>query len=55
MLQNRLVELGYSVGRYGIDGSFGNDTLNAVKQFQRDRGLVVDGYVGKDTHRKLVE
>ena len=54
-LQNRLVELGYSVGRYGIDGSFGNDTLNAVKQFQRDRGLVVDGYVGKDTHRKLVE
>lgn len=54
-LQNRLVELGYSVGRYGIDGSFGNDTLNAVKQFQRDRGIAVDGYVGKDTHRKLVE
>lgn len=54
-LQNRLVELGYSVGNYGIDGSFGNDTLNAVKQFQRDRGIAVDGYVGKDTHRKLVE
>lgn len=54
-LQKRLIELGYSVGRYGIDGSFGNDTLNAVRQFQRNKGLVVDGYVGKDTSKKLVE
>ena len=54
-LQTRLTELGYSVGRYGIDGSFGNDTLRAVKQFQKDRGLVVDGYAGAATHKELVK
>lgn len=54
-LQTRLISKGYSCGKYGIDGSFGNDTLAAVKKFQKDKGLVVDGYVGKDTHKKLVE
>lgn len=54
-LQRRLEALGFSVGRYGIDGSFGNDTLNAVLNFQRSRGIAVDGYVGKDTSRKLVD
>lgn len=53
-LQQRLIDLGYSVGKYGIDGSFGYDTLKAVKEFQRNNGLVVDGYVGGDTHKKLV-
>lgn len=54
-LQTRLIDLGYSVGKYGADGSFGNDTLNAVKKFQSDKKITVDGYVGKDTHKKLVE
>ncbi|MBQ8892571.1 MAG: peptidoglycan-binding protein [Bacilli bacterium] len=53
-LQNRLIQLGYSVGASGADGQFGNDTLNAVKKFQQDNGLAVDGYVGKETHLKLV-
>ena len=54
-LQTRLINLGYSCGKYGIDGSFGNDTLAAVKKFQKDKGIAVDGYVGKDTHKKLVD
>ena len=54
-LQNRLMELGYSVGSCGADGSFGPATLNAVKQFQRDRGLAVDGHVGGATHKELVK
>lgn len=54
-LQTRLKELGYDIGRYGADGSFGNDTLAAVKKFQKDKEIAVDGYVGKDTHKKLVE
>ena len=53
-LQNRLVNLGYSVGKSKIDGNFGPDTLKAVKKFQKDHGLKVDGIVGKNTYRKLV-
>ena len=53
-LQTRLINLGYSVGKYKIDGIFGKDTLNAVKKFQKDYGLIVDGIVGKNTYRKLV-
>jgi peptidoglycan hydrolase-like protein with peptidoglycan-binding domain len=40
-------ELGYNVGP--IDGAFGPSTENAVKEFQRDRGLVDDGIVGQKT------
>lgn len=54
-LQRRLEELGFSVGKYGIDGSMGRDTTQAVKNFQKSRGISVDGYVGGETSRKLVE
>lgn len=54
-LQKRLIDLGYSCGKAGIDGSFGNDTDKAVRKFQKDRGLKVDGYVGKDTYKALVK
>lgn len=36
-----------------IDGSFGAETEYQVKEFQKSRGLVVDGIVGKQTWRKL--
>lgn len=54
-LQTRLVELDYSVGSYGIDGVFGNDTETAVRKFQTDQKIGVDGIVGIETHKKLVE
>ncbi len=40
-------ELGYNVG--AIDGVFGPSTENAVKEFQKERGLVADGIVGQNT------
>ena len=51
LLQARLVCLGYNPN--GIDGVFGNYTLAAVKQFQKAKGIVVDGIVGKQTWSKL--
>ena len=37
-----------------IDANFGDNTLIAVKQFQKDTGLTVDGVAGFDTIRKLL-
>ena len=52
--QTLLERHGYSVGFWGIDGDFGKDTLAAVKAFQQDHGLVIDGIVGKMTWAKLL-
>lgn len=52
-LQILLIKAGYSCGKYGSDGRFGNCTLEAVKAFQTDRGLVVDGIVGTKTWAEL--
>ena len=46
---------GYSVGSCGIDGKFGKDTLAAVKAFQNDHGLEVDGIVGPITRKELMK
>ena len=50
-LQQRLTAKGYSVGT--IDGIFGIKTLEAVKAFQAENGLTVDGIVGPKTWAKL--
>ena len=39
--------------KYGIDGDYGSETLNAVKAFQRAHGLESDGVVGKLTRAAL--
>lgn len=52
-LQKRLIELGYSCGTSGADGDFGLNTENAVKAFQADRNLTVDGIVGTATQTEL--
>jgi peptidoglycan hydrolase-like protein with peptidoglycan-binding domain len=38
----------------GVDGIFGPQTENAVKQFQGAKGLVVDGVVGNQTWSALI-
>lgn len=53
LLQTKLVNKGYSVGSYGIDGDFGSATKKAVQQFQRDNGLDPDGVVGSRTWEAL--
>ena len=49
------VQLGYDIGSAGVDGDFGTSTDSAVKAFQRDNGLEVDGQVGSETINKIVE
>ncbi|GHF10748.1 N-acetylmuramoyl-L-alanine amidase [Amycolatopsis deserti] len=50
-LQDRLTELGYDAGR--PDGMFGPKTEQALRSFQRDYGLVIDGICGPATVRAL--
>ena len=52
-LQENLMSLGYSMPRYGADGDFGTETYEAVKKFQRDNKLEVDGVVGKNTREAI--
>lgn len=54
-MQTRLIAKGYSCGRCGVDNSFGYDTLAALKKFQKDKGIQVDGHCGSETSKKLVE
>jgi hypothetical protein len=51
-LQILLSAYGYYNGE--IDGNFGIGTEMAVKNFQRDKGLVEDGLVGSDTWTVLL-
>ena len=48
-LQSMLIQLGYDCGRWGADGDFGDMTEMALRNFQRDYNLDVDGIAGKDT------
>lgn len=50
-MQQRLTSKGYGVG--AIDGKFGNKTLEAVKAFQAENNLTVDGIVGINTWNAL--
>lgn len=48
-LQRRLLDLGFAPGR--IDGRFGADTDAAVREFQRNVGLLPDGICGPATFK----
>jgi murein peptide amidase A len=50
-LETLLVARGYSLS--GPDNFFGTSTVKAVKAFQTDQGLLVDGIVGPNTRRAL--
>lgn len=50
-IQARLTELGYDPGT--ADGIFGARTQEAVRAFQQDYGLAVDGIAGENTLRAL--
>lgn len=52
-LQGRMKFLGYYGGR--IDGQFGWQTYNAVRNFQYQFGINIDGIVGPQTKNKLVQ
>ena len=49
-----LIGRGFRCGWYGSDGDFGPATKDAVKRFQRDRGLDPDGIIGDKTWARLL-
>lgn len=53
-MQAILIAKGYSCGSYGSDGDFGKKTKDAVKNFQTDRKLEVDGIAGAQTWKELL-
>ena len=52
--QKRLIEMGYSLPIYGADGDYGDETIAAVKAFQKDKHIVIDGKIGRITWAKLL-
>ena len=49
-LQRRLIERGFSCGKWGDDGSYGSATEKAVMELQKSSGtLEVDGRAGRKT------
>lgn len=52
-LQQRLLDLGYKLPKYGADGDYGNETEAAVKAFQKDWGIKQDGIAGPETQKLL--
>ena len=51
--QDDLNTLGYKTG--GLDGIFGSNTQTAVRNYQQNKGLAVDGIIGCNTWRSLQE
>ncbi|MDI9311615.1 MAG: DUF4157 domain-containing protein [Limnohabitans sp.] len=52
-IQSGLMDLGYELPKFGVDGDFGNETKKAVLDFQNDYDLAYDGIVGQETMGKL--
>lgn len=50
-LQAHLVGYGYDLA---VDGSFGSATEAAVKAYQKEQGLTVDGSVGPQTRKQML-
>jgi peptidoglycan hydrolase-like protein with peptidoglycan-binding domain len=46
LLQRNLSRLGYEIGPNGVNGIFDEHTEKAVKKYQQDHNLTVDGTVG---------
>ncbi len=47
--QQKLLQKGYSLPKYGADGQYGDETEQAIRKIQKDAGISVDGICGNDT------
>ena len=54
VVQTVLIYLGFDCGKSGVDGSFGNDTVKAVKSYQKAVGITQDGICGKDCWKNML-
>jgi hypothetical protein len=53
LLQEDLMAAGYELPRFGADGGYGNETVDAVMAFQEDHDLLIDGSVGQESRGVL--
>lgn len=53
LIQQRLINRGYSLAPYGADGDFGGTTVKAIKTLQDCFNLAQDGIVGRATWKAL--
>ena len=54
-MQQMLIKLGYNCGAAGADGILGTNTKKAIKAFQKDNQLIVDGIYGPKTEKVLLQ
>ena len=54
-MQQMLIKLGYNCGAAGADGILGTNTKKAIKAFQKDNQLIVDGICGPKTEKVLLQ
>lgn len=52
-MQQLLIAAGYSMPKYGADGTFGAESEAALRDFQTDNGLSADGICGPKTWAAL--
>lgn len=52
-VQQFLSREGYSIGSTGVDGLIGENTVKAIRAFQKDVGLKPDGIVGEKTAEEI--
>ena len=50
-IQNKLNALGYDVGK--VDGMIGPNTRKAIRNFQTDNNMIIDGHAGYDLLQEL--
>ena len=55
LFQEALIKCGIELPEFGADGNFGNETRDAVREFQRRENLTVDGGIGVETAGKMCE
>ena len=54
-MQEFLLQLEYSLPKYGADDEFGSETEKALKAFQRKVGIKQDGLYGSEAHQALMD
>lgn len=53
LIQQALVDAGFPLPQFGVDGIFGNETKSALQDFQRSSSLGADGVLGPATMSAL--
>jgi peptidoglycan hydrolase-like protein with peptidoglycan-binding domain len=53
LMQQALVDAGFPLPQFGVDGIFGNETRRALMDFQRSSSLSADGVLGPNTMSAL--